>query len=97
MGVQCINTKALLNYKTKAGQATKPPLHLLVSAAEDVNTLSEYYILGVTALGHHSRANAAQAAAPIGRQRRLKHHSSAEGNAAKRHLKYRGTDSRVFL
>lgn len=41
MGMLSMNTKTLLNYKTKAGHTTKPPFHLLVSPAQDANTLSE--------------------------------------------------------
>lgn len=87
-----MNTKTLLNYKTKAGQATKPPFHLLVSPAQDVNTLSESYILRVTALGHHSLLKATQTVALMGYKKRMKHCSFAEGSAAKCHLKYRGMD-----
>lgn len=58
-----MNIKTLLNYKTKAGHTTKPPFHLLVSPAQDANTLSDWYILRVTALGQHSLGKATPAAA----------------------------------
>lgn len=61
-----MNTKLLLNYKTKAGQAPKLSFHLPVSPAQDVNTLREQYILRVTALGHHSLVKATQTVALIG-------------------------------